>query len=83
MSYPRGLDEVPEEELRAELAQREARQATGVCDYCGGFANDPPCRFPERHERATKTYEKPKVEVVGNMHDLLAHVCHGDGHDHG
>ena len=51
MSYPRGIDELTEQELRDELILREARQQLGLCDYCNRLVDTKPaCKFPERHK---------------------------------
>ena len=51
MSYPRDLDEIPEDELRGELERREGRREAGLCDYCERRWDAPPCKFPDRHAR--------------------------------
>lgn len=52
MSYPRDLDEIPEQQLRAELRRRESLQQIGHCDYCSKPKHsEPGCKFPERHGR--------------------------------
>jgi hypothetical protein len=51
MSYPLGLDEHSEQDLRNELILREARQRQGLCDYCNRKVNtEPVCKFSERHK---------------------------------
>lgn len=52
MSYPRSLDEIPTEELQAELDRRYRLRKAKRCDYCEQHYTDPPCRFPARHEAA-------------------------------
>jgi len=54
MSYPLDLDEYSEARLIAELTHRATLRAEGVCDYCGRNSNLPACRFPERHNLATR-----------------------------
>lgn len=49
MSYPRDLDEIPEEELRKEIERRQTARSEGKCDYCGRAVVESPCRFPKRH----------------------------------
>lgn len=50
MSYPRDLDEIPDNELYAELKRREQLRAQGLCDYCGrSDRSEPACKFPDRH----------------------------------
>lgn len=55
MSYPRGLDEYSDDELRSELDRRDRARRAGRCDYCGGWLGQPTasghesCRFPTSH----------------------------------
>ena len=44
MSYPRDLDEIPEDELHDELARREKKRDAGLCDYCGQAPEAPVCK---------------------------------------
>lgn len=67
MSYPRDLDETPEEELRAEVERRRAARMADLCDYCGRHYNTPPCKFPLRHRRAEQS---PPVVPDGQLHRL-------------
>lgn len=53
MSYPRDLDEVPQNELLQELARRQIMRDQDLCDYCGRYGGEP-CRFAERHRRAER-----------------------------
>lgn len=59
MSYPRPLEEIPEEELRAEIERRECLQKMGLCDYCGKNPSQPECRMVERH-----IYAHPNIKAV-------------------
>jgi hypothetical protein len=52
MSYPLDLDEMGEERIKMELAQRERRRAAGRCDYCDREPSSPICKFPRRHHDA-------------------------------
>lgn len=49
MSYPMGLDEYSDKELRQELERRLESRGQGLCDYCGRKATKSPCRFALRH----------------------------------
>jgi len=49
VSYPRGLDEVGEHELLAELKKRADARAANVCDYCGRNPKLASCKFRDRH----------------------------------
>lgn len=55
MSYPRDLDEIPEQELLAEISRRATARAGRRCDYCGLPPELPVCRFPERHAAAAES----------------------------
>ena len=72
MSYHRDLDEIPEIELQQEMLRRATRRESGLCDYCQRTADDPACKFPERHRlafsrRGVKQPVKavPIYEIVG------------------
>lgn len=52
VSYPLDLDEMGEDRIKIELAQRERRRAAGRCDYCGRLPSSPSCKFPRRHNDA-------------------------------
>ena len=82
MSYPRDLDEIPEAELRDELANRARNRADGLCDYCCRPPASPPCRFPERHAMAAKpadTNALPDGFVLSTEPNAM---CRGKGPDH-
>jgi len=50
VALPKDLDEIPEDQLLAELQRRAAQQAAGLCDYCGQNPKlTAPCRSPGRH----------------------------------
>ena len=56
MSYPRDLDEYSDDELKEELARRNAVREQGNCSYCGGklhqsqgYQNPSPCRLHETY----------------------------------
>lgn len=55
--YLRHLSEYTDGELLRELHERARRRHVGICDYCGLRADDPECRFPERHRMAKKKGE--------------------------
>jgi hypothetical protein len=57
LSYPLDLDEVPEDQLRAEVERRRQLRIAGLCDYCGRDPNTPTCKFPHRHRRPTRPVE--------------------------
>lgn len=49
MSYPKGLDEYTDDELREELARRRRAVASATCAYCErriAECERKPCRFP-------------------------------------
>lgn len=51
MSYARDLDEISTAELKAELADREAAKAKGLCAYCRRPPNSKPeCKMRYMHE---------------------------------
>ena len=54
--YLRALEEYTDMELLQELAKRTQRRNMGICDYCGRFADAPPCKFPTRHRLASPDY---------------------------
>ncbi len=56
MSYPRNIDEYPDEDLESELRRRKEARQTGLCDYCNRYANLAPCNMADRHELARKEH---------------------------
>lgn len=44
------LEEMGEERIKMELAQRERSRAAGRCDFCGRAPSSPACKFPRRHK---------------------------------
>lgn len=54
MSFPRDLDEIPEEELRAEIERRASARRLGICDYCGRAGTEKACKFTDRHKAGAK-----------------------------
>ncbi len=71
MSFPRELEEIPEDELRTEIERRRAARMGNLCDYCGREPNTPVCKFPGRHRRDTR---KDIARPVG-PDDQLHRLC--------
>lgn len=65
MSYPLDLDEMGEDRIKIELAQRERRRAAGRCDYCDRPPSSPACKFPRRHtDKRIRTPEQLRLDAA-------------------
>jgi ribosomal protein S21 len=68
VTYPRSLDEIPDEEIRAELLRRDALRRKGLCAYCKREkGEEPACRMTREHTAYERPTEKQKVRTEEMM----------------
>jgi hypothetical protein len=78
VTYPRSLDEISDEELRAELLRRDELRRKNRCAYCKGMKGvEPSCRRKEEHTAYVEPSQVEKEKARDDALRLAKEGVHG------